>query len=373
MNKMKTKVGILTLNGYNNYGNRLQNYALETVVISLGCEVETILVDRKSTQSISERLNRISTIKEVFEKIARRIKMHFNRKYIIKRESSFIDFSRKYIKETNYKLSIESIPKDFSSKYDFFITGSDQVWNPNNLHGTSFFFLTFAEKEKRIAYAPSFGISKIKEIDFANYKKWLLDMNRLSVRESEGATIVEELTGRKAAVLVDPTLLLSKEHWLSISKESHHKPTGKYLLTYFLGDIPEKNEKQIKKIAESYKLIIINLGDIRERNTYVAGPSEFIDFVNNCSVFCTDSFHGAVFSILLEKPFIIYERIGTDSMYSRINTLLDKFDLNYRKSQNVSYDQVFKIDFSHLPKKLEFERKKSLTYLKEALKIQDEN
>jgi exopolysaccharide biosynthesis predicted pyruvyltransferase EpsI len=105
--------------------------------------------------------------------------------------------------------------------------------------------------------------------------------------------------------LADPILLLTKEKWLSIAKEASNKPKDKYLLTYFLGGIPTQYKKEIKKTAKENNLEIINLGDIKEKDTYQTGPSEFIDYINNCSVMFTDSFHGTVFSILFEKPFVV--------------------------------------------------------------------
>lgn len=63
-------------------------------------------------------------------------------------------------------------------------------------------------------------------------------MHRLSVREDAGAKIIKDLTGRDAPVLVDPTLLLTKEKWLFIAKEADNKPKKKYMLTYFLGGVP---------------------------------------------------------------------------------------------------------------------------------------
>ena len=173
--------------------------------------------------------------------------------------------------------------------------------------------------------------------------------------------------------MADPTLLLTKEKWLSIAKEASNKPKDKYLLTYFLGGIPTQYKKEIKKTAKENNLEIINLGDIKEKDTYQTGPSEFIDYINNCSVMFTDSFHGTVFSILFEKPFVVFQRKGGTSMYSRIDTLLNKFKLNSRKVENISWDDdLFSVDFSHVPQILEAERKKSLDYLKDALEIKDE-
>ncbi|WP_031514119.1 polysaccharide pyruvyl transferase family protein [Desulfofalx alkaliphila] len=369
------KIAILTLNGYFNYGNRLQNYAMQEVLENSGFYCETIINDRaKSGVSLERRINNLrkSSIKEIYIKTYNRIWKNIRKDTIAKRTEEFKRFTLKYIKETDYAISKSDIPGNLSERYDYFVTGSDQVWNPNNLHGTSFFFLTFAEKHKRIAYAPSFGISEIKPEFTKNYKKWLSGMHKLSVREDDGAKIIKELTGRDAPVLVDPTLLLTKEKWLSIAKQANNKPKGKYLLTYFLGGMPDNYKKQIKNIVKENKLEVINLGDIREKETYRTGPSEFIDYINDCSIFCTDSFHGAVFSILLEKPFIVFERMGSTSMYSRIDTLLNKFKLNSRKAENISWqDNVFETDYSHVPPILEAERKKSLDYLKNALEIED--
>jgi len=372
------RVGILTLNGYNNYGNRLQNYATQEVLKKLGFQVETILVDRTDPNSrkLSNRLRKISSINELCKKISNKIEYYLNKDIIKERQKTFLNFSKQNINETDYTISNNYIPNDLSNKYDYFIVGSDQVWNPYNLHGTSFYFLTFVkETYKKIAYAASFGISEIPAEFKERYKEWLSGMHRISVREDDGAKIIKELTGRDAPVLVDPTMLLTKEKWLSIAKPAKNKPQGRYLLTYFLGGIPAKYKKQIRNIVKKNNLEVINLGDIREKETYETGPSEFIDYINSCSIVCTDSFHGTVFSIVFEKPFIVYERIGSSSsMYSRIDTLLNKFDLNSRKAENIkTNNDVFDIDYSHVPPILEQERKKAIDYLKEALNVKDDN
>jgi hypothetical protein len=373
------RIAILTLNGYHNYGNRLQNYALQEVLRSLDFDVETIINNRKKTnvEKVYNLLN--CSPKEIYNKIYNRIYRKTtnnknNYKYrIAKRTEIFKKFTLDYINETIYSISKNNIPENLSDKYDYFVAGSDQVWNPSNLGGSSIYFLTFADKYKRITYAPSFGVSEIAEEYIENYKEWISGIHKLSVREDDGARIIKDLTGRDATVLVDPTLLLTKEAWMTISKEAVNKPKGKYLLTYFLGEVPEIYKGQIKRIAKKNNLEIIKLGDITEQETYITGPSEFIDYVNSCSIFCTDSFHGVVFSILMEKPFIVYEREGLSlSMFSRINTLLKKFDLNSRKVENIrTNEEAFNIDYSHVPPLLEAERNKAFNYLKDALNVKD--
>ena len=369
------KIAIVTLSGYFNYGNRLQNYALQETLEGLNFDVETI--KNNNTKIISKpRGSLLSRIKGkspvlIYKILKNKFSTYRHRDIIEKRTEMFKEFTIKYIKEIDCMILDKGIIKHLPFEYDYFVTGSDQVWNPDYLLGTSTNFLTFAPADKRISYAASFGISTIPSKWVADYKKCLSNMKHLSVREEAGAKIIKDLTGREAPVHIDPTLLLTKEKWLSIAKEANNKPKGSYLLTYFLGGVPEIYKKQIKRIVEENKLEIINLGDIKERETYMTGPSEFIDYINSCSVLYTDSFHGSVFSILLEKPFVVCDRKDTDndsSMYSRINTLLDKFNLNSRRIENIKTDEeIFNIDYTHIPHILEKEREKAFNYLKEAL------
>lgn len=373
------KIAIVTLNGYFNYGNRLQNYALQETIKDLGFSVETIINEdaNHSEIALKDRMKNLTSfpIAEIYNKIKIKILLEMNNKELTKskeiRTKIFKEFTHDCINETSYTISQKKIPQHLSDKYDYFITGSDQVWNPNYNYGSPINFLTFAEKKKRIAYSPSFGVSEIETEYIKNYKKWISGIYKLSVREDDGARIIKELTGREAPVLVDPTLLLTKEKWLSISKTANNKPKVKYLLTYFLGGIPKVHKQQIDNISKKYDLETINLGDIEEKETYRTGPREFIDYINSCSVFCTDSFHGVAFSILMKKPFIVYDRMGGSlSMFSRINTLLEIFNLNSRKNGNLDINEdVFDIDYSNVSYILEIEHKKAMDYLKDALDI----
>jgi len=375
------KIAILTLNGYCNYGNRLQNYATQEVLKSLDFYVETIINDTKPTygSNIIERIRNLKgmTAKEIFNKINFKLWTYTHKEKIIdyttKRTKIFKTFTSDYILETDYCISDNNIPNDLSDRYDYFVTGSDQVWNPSFNYGSSIYFLTFAPKSKRIAFSPSFGVSKIPIEHQVNYKKWISDMGHLSVREGAGADIIKQLTGKKALVLVDPTMMLTKEQWLSVSNKATNLTDKKFLLTYFLSGIPEEYKEKIKKIAKDNNLRVINLGDIKDYDTYQTGPAEYIEYINSASILCTDSFHGAIFSIIMETPFIAFERKGiSESMFSRIETLLGKFKLESRKVNNITSDnQVLDVDFSHILPILEAERNKTLDYLKNALDIKD--
>lgn len=357
------KIAIATLNGYFNYGNRLQNYALQEVLSSFGFEVQTLRINR------DKHANKINPLIKEIKRCIKNPSAYINQKH---REGVFLDFSHRYIIETEIVFNMEDDLTHLDLEFDYFVVGSDQVWNPSMNRASSFFFLDFVEENKRIAYAPSFGISKLPDELISDYQKWIDRIPFLSVREDDGAKIIKDLTGREVSVLVDPTILLTKEKWINVSKVAKKKPADEYLLTYFLGGIPKEYKKQINEIANLRGLKILNLGDKNEKDTYRTGPSEFIDYINDCSVFCTDSFHGAVFSILMEKPFIVYERKGAVSMYSRIDTLLNKFDLVERKSDNIEIsEKVFEIDYSHITPILEVERQKAFDFLRNSLCVKD--
>jgi len=363
------KIGIITLNGYYNYGNRLQNYALQEVLKSYDFEVETIWIEspknnkRKSTFKKLKKVLVNPTL--VFKKIYNKLFINDKKE---KRKQRFKIFSEQYINETNYKITKENLPVKLLNDYAYFVTGSDQVWNPYYIKGSSLYFLSFAPKEKSIAYSPSFGISEIPQQHIDNYKEWLKEIAHISVREQDGANIVKELINRDVEVLVDPTLLLRREEWLSIAKPVVNKPNKDILLTYFLGEVPKNAQKMINKYKKKHNLIVVNLANPKHKKFYLTDPAEFLDYINSAKVFFTDSFHGAVFSILFETPFVVTDRKSkTPSMNSRIVTLLSKFNLESRHINNINKKELFNVDYSHTHKILNEERDRSFNYLERSL------
>ncbi|CRZ34068.1 polysaccharide pyruvyl transferase [Herbinix hemicellulosilytica] len=370
------RIAVITLNGYFNFGNRLQNYALQEILKSLGFHVDTLIIKSKPKEipPMSKRI--INLITSPPDEIIRRLVYRF---LIKKREDKienvrtrlFRKFTYKYIREVDYGIYDYDEPQILSDRYDYFIAGSDQIWNPSYTKGSSIYFLAFAKRHKRITYAPSFGVPQIPSEYQECYKRMLSDIPYLSVREEAGADIIKNLTGRTVPVLVDPTLLLTKEQWMAIAKKARYKPGGQYLLTYFLGGIPDNYKKRIKAIAKKRHLEIVNLGDIKEKY-YLAGPDEFIDYIKDSTAVLTDSYHGTIFSIIFNKPFVVFDRVSKLQMFSRIDTLLNTFNLQARKIENMSLERdLFRIDFSHIPHILEKERSKSMAYLKKCLKIKD--
>lgn len=263
------KIGIITLNGYFNYGNRLQNYALQEYLSSLfnGSIVNTIWY-LKYNSSLKENMITLNNIRRyVFNRHG--FKNFINSgKYVYKiiREYNFKKFSDKYI---NSVFDYEVKP-DLNNRYDYFIAGSDQIWNPYWVKDTTE-FLQFADRNKRIAYAASFGVSKIPADKVEIVKKGLEGIDYISVREQAGAKIVKDLTGRDVPVLVDPTLLLTVEEWEKVMECPVWYRDEKYILVYFLSKLPDKIKKDIQNLAEKYKLKIVDLMD-KENIDYYCSP-----------------------------------------------------------------------------------------------------
>lgn len=355
---MKKNVLIVTLFDNNNYGNRFQNYAMQQVLAKLDTKVCTSI--NASTQhenrTILTRIKRI-TLKKIITIISIIIKNLINKKRI----TIFNEFSNKYIEQFSWK-SYEEI----NEKFEVICVGSDQIWNPHFMNN---FYYSFGEfSENVFSYAASFGIAKIPDNYKEKIKKGLEKIKKISVREDKGADIVEELTGVRPEVLVDPTILLTNKEWDKIIKEPKKMPDKKFVLTYFLGSYSRKRRKYIKKLAKENNFEIVDLGQVRNWKYYNMGPSEFLYFIKNCELVLTDSFHGSVFSILYKKPFYIFNREEkVESMNSRIETLLNKFKLTGREVKDYSQKLEFNCDFSRVDQILDDERKKSMEFLKKAI------
>ena len=350
------KVGIITMVS-DNYGNRLQNYALQEALLEMGNKVETLHNPWNDKESSKRNFILTKAKKLIFfitkkpERYGRKIKFdQFNKKNIY--------FSKFWINKTQDK-------KDASSYYDLFICGSDQVWNSEAKEITGKYFANFAEPNKRASYAASFGIDDVIESRKEEFTSYLKGMKYISVREERGVKIVKDLTDKKAIQHIDPTLLLTAEKWEKIATKSlvaHEK----YVFCYFLGKPSTNLLNKLEEYKNKYNInTFILCNDLNSMGNNV-GPSDFIALIQNAEFVLTDSFHGTVFSILFNKPFYTYSRNGVKkSMDSRITSLLNLLKLN-RRFENYKFDneEIYDIDFNEATSILNVEREKAINYLK---------
>lgn len=351
------KAGIVTINDNDNYGNRLQNYALYKILENNNFDVTTIVNEPFSN---TKKLYLLRILKNINYKGT-----YSDNK---KRSQNFKEFNNN-IKFSSKKITAYSKLKE----YDYVITGSDQVWNPGFGRLRDVDLLTIVPGNKRIAFSASFGVNSIPDKIKPRVAKELNKFKAISVREDRGKEIVEELTGRKdVEVLVDPTMLLTSEEWDKVSKKPKMLKTDKYILNYFLGELSEERKKEIQRVAQENNCEIINILD-KNSPFYECGPSEFIYLEKHAFLICTDSFHSSVFAILYNRPFIVFDREQKNvaNMNSRLETLLNKFKLENRKYKDKITKENLNHDYTEAYKILEKERIKADKFLRKALDIKD--
>lgn len=363
------KIAISTLIGYYNYGNRLQNYALQEILKKMGNDVVTIkdYSDITGKVSLKEKIVKAFKKGNLFKRLLGKLdgwSKKRNSELEITRENNFKKFTNDYINETKFYINQDTTDFSFDEKIDCYIIGSDQVWN--YLFMTSFFygFVEYSDKPK-LSYAASFGVDTIPRNYIADYRKGLDSLDFISVRESRGTELVKNIDDRESTVVLDPTLLLSKNDWKKLIK-NNKKYDEKYVLTYFLDSPTKETLKYINDYSSSKGLVIKSLYDIDFPDLWVADPSEFVNLISQSEAVFTDSFHGSVFSIIFEKYFEVFERNNKGpKMNSRIDTLLkdlgilDRWHDSTRISQGIKYSEV--------KYKLCTRREQSLNYLQESL------
>lgn len=145
-------------------------------------------------------------------------------------------FLNKYLKLTDKEYSAISELEELENYFDIFIAGSDQIWNVLCDDASDAYFLNFINSKKKIAYAPSFGVTDINyRVDNAQkYKKYISNFNCLSVRENNGAKWIKELTNRDAKVVLDPVMLIHKSDYEELIKHSEYKEKDIFFIMRFL-------------------------------------------------------------------------------------------------------------------------------------------
>lgn len=358
------KVGIITFHRAINYGGVLQAYALQRVISDL--EIECDIIDyycpfieahyrpKKITKMQIKRL--ISTLL-------------FNGE--LKRSTDeFENFINHYLKLSSKKYSPQTIVKA-NREYDYFLTGSDQVWSPTCAGFDNAYFLDFViDINKKGAYAASFGRSDIPEELKSEYTRLLKDFNSISVREKSGVNIVNQLTNLNATVVLDPTLLLSKEQW---ENNFNKKRFSNYILVYMISE-----DKDLLKKAKEYskehhlQIVYINNRLYKTKNvTNISkvSPEEWVSLFINAECIFTNSFHGIAFSINFSKLFFAYELKENKSVNERIINILSLFDLTeHLINKETDIKGISEIDYQQIQMKLDKLRKESMKYLRKILR-----
>lgn len=349
---VKKKIGIVTItnDGYN-FGNRLQNFALQHTLQKMGFVVETLNRPiRENQQSWRYVVKLIVRFSLPYHRTIRNIKAW-----------NFFFWNRRYIKWSDTVITDDILPL-LANKYDYFIAGSDQIWNPKFIWGKdSYMFLQFAKPEQRLAYAPSIGVDEIENDMIHQYHEWWRNWKVLSCREYSGAKIIFAITGKSVPVLIDPTLLLTSEDWGQLTQGI--RTPKKYIFVYMLGDITGKYKEYIDQMSREKQCEIVDvMNDIRYAG---CNPSGFVALIQHAEYVVADSYHAMVFSLIFHRPFVFVDRVGWGmDMNSRVQTLQEKFDINIEQLSGATQIDV---DWDFFENRLAEERTQSLKYISQSM------
>jgi polysaccharide pyruvyl transferase WcaK-like protein len=318
-----------------NYGQTLQAYALQKVLISRGHQPFLINHGININNSLRSFIKYKIYALFNFLNISR---FPFKVLNEINRAAHFIRFKRKYLQIGPYISDISKTPPDA----DCFVVGSDQVWNHSfakNLEADlSFYFLNFAAKKKisTYSYAASFGFEELDPSLIKMYKVLVKNLSKVSVRENSGVKICADLGLENVTVVPDPTLLLLKEEWQNLIENNPSKNVKRKVFIYALGIDFEIFLQDIIKLKSSM-FEIINVFPNHRLETHPLSINQWLQEISEASFVVTNSFHGTVFSIIFEKPFICVLRLGKASkMNDRVISLLNKLGLENQIAKDPS-------------------------------------
>lgn len=382
------KIGILTQPLHSNYGGLLQNYALQKVLKGMGHEVETIDWEAKSTP-LKRAFWRLYRCMTHFLGISNQYRLTDDEKAVILQNTS--RFVKTYISVSPQRAHFLN---DFRrigvrNEYNAFVVGSDQVWRPgfNPMLLSMFLDFTNGMTVKRVAYAASFGTSKweYSPAMTRTCSQLLRKFDLVTVREKSGVEMCKEHLGVEAVLVLDPTLLLNKEDYESIVMTENAQVSEGTLFHYIL-DPSDAKRKLTFEIASYEGLIPFTVmpkcqaenrskWDVKNRieDCVFPGVTSWLRGFMDAKMVLVDSFHGAVFSIIFNKPFWVIKNEHRGN--ARFENLLELFGLEDRllsiDSIKDSFDWGRKINWARVNTIRERERMKSYNLLYSALQYND--
>jgi coenzyme F420-reducing hydrogenase beta subunit len=369
------KVALLSFHNAYNYGAALQAYGLQYVVEQLDVECEYIDYQNARRQFAYDMSMQI---KEELRKknIVRAGKLICGKPFIESRGKKFDIFYQRYLRKTSRIYHNAEEAKELNSQYDKFIVGSDQVWNYDNSGEDWSFFLSFVQdNSKKISYSSSFGISNIPDRYLDDYSKYLALFDRLSVREGLGVELVEELTGRKAHLVLDPVFLAGRKCWNALCENSPAKSSQPYI--FFYTNRPSQVNDFLNTGYDTSGLRHHVLSSHVTPKDFLnpkvdicisMSPQRFIEEIKSAEFVVTASFHCLAMAVIFHKPFcvILTGDYGKDERLLSLLNIIDQKSRILTESTTIA-DLQKSIDYDEVDKQLKPYMEQSYEYLRRAI------
>ena len=332
------RIGIITIHNSPSFGASLQSFALFRYVQQQGCECEIIDLYRPANDGFV-RSHRYTSYAEKNRTFLQRQKARLRQNPLLRKSSKawnhvckqkFDDFNSMLRLSQPYR-RVDDLYQN-PPAYDVYISGSDQLWNPDQPFCIEPYFLTFVRNGgKKISYASSIGLSALPQKVKSDFREWLLDFDAISVREKTAKSLVGQLVGKEVKEVLDPTFLLDITEW---EKLAIVPLEGDYVLLFTLSLNQHLLEFATRYACEK-GLAVVGMGNWDSPNENVkkvddVGPREFLGYIQHAKAVFTDSFHGTVFSIILGAGQVFPYISKRSKRGSRIADLLRLFHLEDR-------------------------------------------
>ena len=366
------RTGLITFHFAHHYGAQLQAYATMRAIRELGHDCQIIDFRLPHTTGTNHLFKKPDSVRALASNV--HTALHYGPMKL--RHDRFEAFVAEQMDLSPRRYtSNEELRRD-PPAYDVYVAGSDQIWNPYIYVNKQFepaFLLDFAREGRKIAYAPSLGVSSLPQPYDGQLREYLASFGALSAREGRGKELLESITDKEVQLVLDPTLLLTGEQWGELAAVPDRKQP--YILCYFISDPGEVGERA-RELHQRTGWPIVQLAGIRrklpgaEKVVFDAGPREFLGLFQNAACVCTNSFHGSVFSLQFDRPFFtaMSPKEKAEPAYSRIYSLLSRLGCEDRivgMPNTASVDA--EMDYAIIHRKLAETRAESAGYLKRAI------
>nr|WP_305136874.1 polysaccharide pyruvyl transferase family protein [uncultured Schaedlerella sp.] len=370
-------IGILTFHWADDYGAMLQAYALKTYIKGLGREDVEVLPYAPAKLAGRYWLFPVTGI-EMNRKIVyffgawgfvRNVSHLFA---YLKRRKNMRDFRHRYLTS---KAEIRRVERLSLKKYSYVFVGSDQVWNPEITVGLDHAYIGNIKEKgncRLVAYGASFGKDSLPAKYYEEFKNAVHNnFFGIAMREKSAVPFVKSFFRRYVTDVLDPTLLLEAKDWKKVGKIPKQKNYILFIYTEYNALMVQYLHKLSLELKK--KVIQVSVPWPGQGKKWInleieGGPSEFIGFIQNADYIVTNSFHGMVFSILMEKKFLVF---GHSDRNARIADLLEKMDLKSRlieTGRTCSKEEIMQdIDWEHVRKCIEKERRRSMEFIENML------
>lgn len=368
------KIGVFTFHFAENYGAVFQAYGLVTCLRNLGVEAEIINYHPDYVEGgggfklPTSKKNIRANLVIAYQKLTKLYSLLRNN-HGLKQKFAVFRHNYLHVSDISYKSLAEL--RNAAPAYDVYVCGSDQIWNPSEQFGVDpAYFLSFGDKKKkRVSYAASFGRDTLDEGCHQEIGGLLKAFDALSVREQTGVELARKLSGREVYWMPDPTILLT-DYTPIVHAPDRQKP---YMFSYVLRSGEGITEIQAH-IAQRLSLDILVPHNPMRRwkvigETIYPGPEEWLGYIKHADFVVTNSFHGTVFSVLFNKPFITIGLGGSKSgLNARAKALLKRVGLEQRLLTDLTVANAEtllqeQIDWDAVNQKLADWRKEALDFI----------